>query len=111
MATHHAIAGERVDLATWADDLPIEHSKVIAKTKEFELARLVLQAGSEMHKSDYCRVKGSIVFHCFDGEIKVRTRDTVETLASGQLLYLEGNTEHALIGIKKSTVLLTIVLH
>jgi quercetin dioxygenase-like cupin family protein len=110
MATHHAIAGEQVDLATWANDLPNEHSKVIVKNKEIELARLVLQAGSEMHKTDYCRVKGTIVIHCLDGEIKVRTRDTVETLMTGQLLYLEGGTEHALMGVTKSVVLLTIVL-
>jgi quercetin dioxygenase-like cupin family protein len=110
MATHHAIAGEQVDLETWANDLPFEHSKVIVKTKEIELARLVLQSGSEMHKTDYCRVKGTIVIHCVGGEIKVRTRDTVETLVTGQLLYLEGGTEHALMGVKKSVVLLTIVL-
>lgn len=110
MATHHAIAGESVDLATWADDLPTEHSKVIVKTKEIELARLVLRAGVEMHKTEYCHVRGSIVIHCIDGEIKVRTRDTVETLESGQLLYLEGGTEHALKGVQNSIVLLTIVL-
>jgi hypothetical protein len=31
MATHHANSGEIVDLATWADDLPTDKSKAIAK--------------------------------------------------------------------------------
>ncbi len=110
MATHHAVAGEPVDLATWGQELTPEHSKAITKTKRLELARLVLQAGEDMHPSDYCRVPGPIVIHCIDGEIKVRTRDIVETLKDGQLLYLEGDTDHSLTGVSKSIVLLTIVL-
>lgn len=110
MATHHAVAGEPVDLATWGRDLPIEHSKAIAKIESLEIARLVLDAGEDMHQARYCRVHGPIVIHCLDGEIKVRTPDILETLKSGQLLYLEGGTEHALKAVSKSTVLLTIVL-
>ncbi len=110
MATHHAVAGELVDLATWGQELTPEHSKAITKTKGLELARLVLQAGEEMHPDGYCRVAGPIVIHCINGKIKVRTRDTVETLRDGQLLYLEGGTDHALTGLSKSVVLLTIVL-
>jgi quercetin dioxygenase-like cupin family protein len=110
MGTHQAAAGEPVDLRTWASDLPVEHSKVIVKTAGLELARLVLQSGVEMHGANYCRVKGPIVIHCIDGEIRVRTRDTLDVLTSGQLVYLEGGTEHALTGVRKSIVLLTIVL-
>lgn len=110
MATYHALAGEPVDLATWGQELTPEHSKAIAKTHGLELARLVLQAGEEMHPDGYCRVAGPIVIQCIEGELKVRTRDIVETLTSGQLLYLEGGTDHALTGVSKSIVLLTIVL-
>jgi hypothetical protein len=42
MATHHAVSGEIVDLKTWSNDLGAEKSKVIAKTKGLELARLVI---------------------------------------------------------------------
>ena len=45
MATHHAKPNEIVDLATWADDMPVEKSKVIIRTSELELARLVMSAG------------------------------------------------------------------
>ena len=110
MATHHAVAGEPVDLATWGQELTPEHSKAITKIHGLELARLVLQAGEEMHQDGYCSVPGPIVIHCINGEIKVRTRDIVETLTDGQLLYLEGSTDHALTGVCKSIVLLTIVL-
>lgn len=110
MATHHAAAGEPVDLATWGDELPVEHSKAIAKIDGLELARLVVEAGEGTRHDDQHHVRGPIVIHCIDGEVAVELPGTLATLKSGQLLYLEGGTEHALRGIVKSVVLLTIVL-
>ncbi|HKJ53039.1 MAG TPA: hypothetical protein VKB27_16215 [Gammaproteobacteria bacterium] len=110
MATHHAAAGEIVDIATWANDLPVEKSKVIAKTRGIELARLVIGAGVDMHNSEYCSVDGTVVIHCIDGEILLKTREARISLSPGQLAYLDGGTEHALAGVKNSVVLLTIVL-
>lgn len=110
MATHHASPGEVVDLATWGDDLAVEHSKAITKTSGLELARLVLDADEEMHRGGYCQVTGPVVFHCIEGEVEVDTPGRCERLRSGQLLYLEGGTEHKLKGVLKSVMLLTIVL-
>lgn len=110
MATHHASPGEVVDLATWDDDLPAEHSKAIAKTPGLEIARLVLDAGENMHGGGYCHVPGPIVVHCIEGEIEVEMPERRERLGPGQLLWLEGGTGHALKGVEKSVVLLTIVL-
>lgn len=110
MATHHAAAGEVVDLETWANDLPVEKSKVITKTRGLELARLVIGAGVDMHRADYCSVAGVVVIHCIEGEILLKTMAAETTLAQGQLTYLDGGTEHALTGIKDSVALLTIVL-
>jgi len=67
MATHHAVSGEVVDLATWSNELGVEKSKVIAKSKGIELARLVIDAGVDMHHSEYCSVNGASVFHCIQG--------------------------------------------
>ena len=61
MATHHAAPSEIVDLETWAQDLPKEHTKAIVKTPEMELARLVFPAGGEF--PDH-QVSGPIVVHC-----------------------------------------------
>ena len=110
MATHHASAEEIVDLKTWANDLEVEKSKVIAKTTGIELARLVIDAGVDMHHSNYCSVKGVVVIHCIEGEITLKTPDASKSIKEGQLVFLDGDTEHALVGIKKSVVLLTIVL-
>jgi len=110
MATHHAAAGEVVDLETWANDLPTEKSKVITKTRGLELARLVIGAGVDMHHADYCSVSGAVVIHCIEGEVLLRTSTAQVPLKPGQLAYLDGGTEHALAGIRESVVLLTIVL-
>lgn len=110
MATHHAAEGEIVSLKTWANDLKIEKSKVITKTSGLELARLVIDAGVDMHHSDYCSVKGAVVIHCIEGEVRLKTSDATRYIKSGQLVYLNGGTEHTLAGVKKSIVLLTIVL-
>ena len=110
MSTHHAIPGEIVDLATWADDLPAEKSKVIFKTAGLELARLVIKAGVDMHSGGYCHVDGPIVVHCIVGEVELKTPAYKTRLGAGQLTYLEGGTEHALSGVDDSVVLLTIAL-
>ena len=110
MATHHAASGEIVDLKSWADDLEVEKSKVIAKTKGLELARIVIDAGVDMHHSNFCSVDGASVFHCIEGKVTIKTLDDEICVRQGQLVFLEAGVEHALIGVEKSVVLLTIVL-
>ncbi|MGQ7842885.1 hypothetical protein ACUNV4_00305 [Granulosicoccus sp. 3-233] len=110
MATHHASPLELVDLETWADDLKTEKSKAIVKGSGIELARLVIEAGADMHQSGYCSVEGEVVIHCLEGEIIVRTPEGSQTLRSGQLVFLDREREHALSGVQRSVVLLTIEL-
>lgn len=110
MATHHASPGEVVNLATWADDLPLDKSKVIAKVARLELARLVINGGVEMHSSGYCQVPGPIVIHCLEGEIELCTPEETRLISTGQLVYLLGETDHAIRGVQDAVVLLTIVL-
>ena len=101
-----------MDLASWDSDLPERHSKAITKTHGLEIARLVLDADEDMHHGSYCHVSGPVVFHCLEGEVEVviKTPELRKRLCAGQLLYLEGDTTHALKGVTKSIVLLTIVL-
>lgn len=110
MATHHAVSGEVVDLEVWANDLDIEKSKVIAKTTGLELARLVIDAGVDMHHADFCSVSGASVFHCIEGQVILKTVHKESCLTPGQLIFLDAGVKHALIGVEKSVVLLTIVL-
>lgn len=106
MATHHASPSEIVDLKTWAQDLPNEHSKTIVKTHEMELARLVFPAGDELPTH---RVSGPIVVHCIKGEIEFTAIGETQTLKPGQLLYLMPNEPHTLRAITNAVALLTII--
>ena len=83
MATHHAASGEIVDLKSWADDLEVEKSKVIAKTKGLELARIVIEAGVDMHHSNFCSVDGASVFHCIEGKVMIKTTDNEICMKQG----------------------------
>ncbi len=106
MATHHASPSEIVDLETWAQDLPNEHSKTIVKTDEMELARLVFPAGGEFptHK-----VSGPVVIHCVNREIECAAMGETRSLKPGQLLYLMPDEPHSLRAITNAVVLLTII--
>ena len=106
MATHHASPGEIIDLGTWAQDLPNEHSKAIMKTDEMELARLVIPAGKEIPNH---KVSGPIVVHCTKGEIECVAMGTTQVLRSGQLLYLMPGEPYSVRAAVDSVVLLTII--
>jgi quercetin dioxygenase-like cupin family protein len=106
MATHHASPSEIVDLETWAQDLPNEHSKAIVKTPDMELARLVFRAGGEF--SDH-KVSGPIVVHCIKGEIEFVAMGAARILKTDQLLYLMPDEPHSIRAISDSVVLLTII--
>jgi quercetin dioxygenase-like cupin family protein len=106
MATHHASPGEIVDLKTWAQDLPNEHTKVIVKTDEMELVRLVIPAGKEFPNH---KVSGPVVVHCISGEIELTALGATQALTSGQLVYLMPGEPHSVSAKAVSVVLLTIV--
>jgi len=108
MATHHASPNEVVDLETWARDLPEEKTKVIVKTDQMELARLVLPAGSEFpdHK-----VSGPVIIHCIKGEIELTAMGKTQALTRGQLVYLMPGEPHAVMATADSVVLLEIIFN
>ena len=106
MATHHASPSEIVDLETWSQDLPNEHTKAIVKTPEMELARLVYPAGGEFPNH---KVSGPIVVHCIKGEIEFEAMGITRILKPSQLVYLEAGEPHSIRAIADSVVLLTII--
>jgi quercetin dioxygenase-like cupin family protein len=107
MATHHAVPGEIVDLASWANDLPNEKTKVIIKTDEMELARLVVPQNKEFPNH---HVPGAIVVHCVQGKIELTAMGKTQELQEGQLLYLMPGEPHSLKGIEDAVIVLTVFL-
>lgn len=108
MATHHAVPGEIVDLGSWANDLPNEKTKVIIKTHEMELARLVIPKGKEFPSH---QVPGPIVVHCVQGKIELTAMGRMQELHCGQLLYLMPGEPHSLKAVEDAVILLTVFLY
>jgi len=106
MATRHAEPGEVIDLETWAQDLPDEQTKVIVKTDDMELVRLVIPAGKKISKH---KVSGPIVVHCLTGELEFTVMGISRVLSSSQLLYLKPGEPHTLQANIDSVILLTII--
>lgn len=106
MATHHAEPGEIVNLATWADDLPEEHSKAIAKTPEMELARLFLPPGKGMENH---HVHGPLIVHCLSGRIEFDALSAVREMTGGQLAYLPPDERFTIRAREEALVLVTFV--
>ena len=106
MATHHAAPNEVVDLETWAMDLDVEKSKAVFKTKELEVARLVIPAG-EIFKEH--QVSGPITIQCIKGVFIFRAMGNSQELKPGQFLYLQPDEPHSLEAITDSIILLTII--
>ena len=106
MATHHAAPAEVVNLANWADDLPEEHSKAIAKTKEMELARLVLRPGEVVGNH---HIDGPLVVHCITGSVHVSAMGSSPTLREGELLYLPPGEKFELSTASGALILITFV--
>lgn len=50
------------------------------------------------------------MFHCIEGHVTLKTVKNETSLQEGQLVFLDAEVEHALIGVEKSVVLVTIVL-
>jgi quercetin dioxygenase-like cupin family protein len=105
MATHHAAPGEVVDLANWAHDLPVEKTKIIVKTDQIQLARLVMPKGKEFlnHK-----ISDPLVIQCIKGQIEFTAMGVTQEFRPGQLLYLMAEEPHSLKGIEDAVILLTI---
>lgn len=106
MATHHAAPGDVVNLANWAEDLPAEHSKFIAKTPEMQLARLVLSPGDEIgnHHMD-----GPLVIQCINGSIDIVALGTTRTIAAGELTYLPAGTNFTMKSSVSALALMTFI--
>ncbi len=107
MAITHAEPGQLVDVQPLGDQLGEARTFALFKSNELEVIRLVMPAGKTMppHK-----VRGEITIHCLEGEIDLLGDGPPLRMKAGQLVWLEGDVEHALTAIRNSSLLVTIVL-
>ena len=107
MAIAHAAPGQIVDVQPLGSGLCETRTIALFKTDELEVIRLVMPADKTMppHK-----VKGEITIQCLEGEIELVIDGQPQRMKAGQLVWLEGDADHALKAISNSSLLVTIVL-
>lgn len=106
MSTHHASPGEVVNLMSWDRDIPVEHSKAIAKTAEMELARLIFKDGAGIQEQ---HVDGPLIIHCLSGCLDIQALGADQRLGGGELLYLPPGEHFSLRAERQAVVLLTFI--
>ena len=107
MAIAHAASGQIVDVQPPADRLSEARTVALFKTDGLEVMRLVMPAHKTMPSH---RVRGEITIHCLEGEIDLGMDGQSQRMKAGQLVWLEGNVDHALTAVRDSSLLVTIVL-
>jgi quercetin dioxygenase-like cupin family protein len=108
MAIPHAKPGELIDVRPLGALLKEHVTTTLIKTDALEVLRLVIPAGDEIARH---QVPGEITVQCLEGQVVFDVDGTDRELAAGDLLYLVGETPHALHAVKDSSVLVTILLH
>ena len=79
--------------------------KVILETSFSKEIRILLKKGQEMkeHKAPY-----PIVIHVIEGEINFGIEGNITHLSKGDIITLEANISHNLIGLKDTVIRLTL---
>lgn len=107
MAIAHAASGQIVDVQPLAERLSEARTVALFKTEGLEVMRVVMPARKTMPSH---RVRGEITIHCLEGEIDFSMDGQSQRLKAGELVWLEGNVDHALTAVRDSSLLVTIVL-
>jgi quercetin dioxygenase-like cupin family protein len=105
MAISHAQPGEVIDVRPLGPALAGARTTALVKTESLEVIRLVIPRGKEIptHKT-----RGEITVHCLEGRVAFSAGGVTHELEGGQLLYLQGEQPHSVLGLDDASLLVTI---
>jgi quercetin dioxygenase-like cupin family protein len=104
VALHHAKAGEKVRLQSFASTSD-PRTTAFVKTDAFEVAQLVLRGGETIARHS---VPGYATVHCLEGSVILETEQEIR-LSRGEWLYLDRDQAHSVTAIEDSSLLVTIL--
>ena len=107
MAIEHAQPGWPIDIQPLGSGLSAAKTIALFKSRDLEVMRLVLLAGKSLPLH---RVPGEITIQCIEGVLDVTVEDDSRVLRAGQLIYLNGDTLHAVKAIEDASALVTVTL-
>ncbi len=104
MATMQVNPGEVIDARPDGLTLTEMNKATLIKTDQVQLIRLDLPTGKVIPEH---KTPGQIIVQCLAGRIEFTAAGKTETLAPGQLLYLEAGEPHSLHCLEAASVLVT----
>lgn len=104
MALHHAEAGEKIRLQSFASTSD-PRTAALVKTDAFEVAQLVLRGGETIARHS---VPGYATVHCVEGSVILETTQEIR-LSCGDWVYLDRDQGHSVKAIEDSSLLVTIL--
>lgn len=107
MAIPHAKPGEVVDIRPLGAALATTATRVLVKTDDVEVIRLIVPAGRDIPNH---LAKGELIVQCLEGKIAFTALGETQTLEAGQLLFLPIGVMHSVHGIEAGSLLLTVRL-
>jgi quercetin dioxygenase-like cupin family protein len=105
MAIPHAQPGEVIDVRPLGPALAGARTTALVKTEALEVIRLVLPRGKEIPTHE---TRGEVTVHCLEGRVAFTAGGVAHELESGQLLYLQCEQPHSVLGIDDASLLVTI---
>ena len=105
MAIEHAQPGEVIDVRPLGPALARARTTALVKTESLEVIRLVIPRGKEIPTHT---TRGEITVQCLEGRVAFTTAGVTRELGPGQLLYLDGEQPHSVLGIDDASLLVTI---
>jgi len=107
MATLHLSSGDVANISPLGAELDETSTNAFFKDPHLEVMRVFLPAGKRMAEH---AVDGPITVQCIEGEVDIITGTTHQVIRSHDVLYLAAGVPHALLAIRNTSILLTIVL-
>jgi quercetin dioxygenase-like cupin family protein len=107
MGIVHAKPSEAINVAPLGPALSRARTTALVKTDSLEVLRLIVPADKEIASH---RTRGEVTIQCLEGEVGIVVNGITEVLSAGQLLYLNKNELHSVVGIRDASLLVTILL-
>jgi quercetin dioxygenase-like cupin family protein len=107
MAIEHAAPGELIDVRPLGRHVRESDSRTLIRTTHLEVFRYALPAGKSIRQHS---AAGLMILQCIEGRISFFARGRTQTLAAGDMLYLDDAEPHALDALEDSSLLVTILL-
>lgn len=108
MAIPHASPNEVIDVRPFGRPISEDDSQLLIRTDHLEVFRYALPAGKSIQQH---AAAGVMIVQCIEGAVAFEALGRKQTLAAGDMLYLDDAAPHALEALADSSLLVTILLH